>query len=147
MSRSTNNIGGDSSEKSSIKVHHAPGGKSNFSLSWGHDEPQQQPVKKNTSQNMNEEYKNSGAFGTKKNHEQYDCSHTSVKVHHAPGGSSNFSLSHDNPNPYQTSSNSYGYGQKKENVSPYATDSSNQNAKTSVKVHNPPGGRSNFTLS
>lgn len=30
--RTTNNIGGDGGEKSSVRVHHAPGGASTFSL-------------------------------------------------------------------------------------------------------------------
>lgn len=77
---------------------------------------------------------------------------TSVKVHNAPGGKSNFSLAWDAPEPAQKKNNTQpvpqppaqqqpqttaGYAQKKE-VEPAG--------KTSVKVHNPPGGKSNFTL-
>ena len=83
----------------------------------------------------------------------------SVKVHHAPGGKSNFSLSWDEPTtapkkaPVQPASQQQqqpasiqskpatkttaGYGQK---------DQQEPAGKTSVKVHNPPGGKSNFTL-
>ena len=37
MKRTENNIG--ETDHRSVKVHHAPGGASNFSLSWG-DQPQ-----------------------------------------------------------------------------------------------------------
>lgn len=67
---------------------------------------------------------------------------TSVKVHHAPGGKSSFSLGWDVPVPAT------------KNTKPVTTTvaplkESNQTAqttetKTSVKVHNPPGGRSNI---
>ena len=66
---------------------------------------------------------------------------TSVKVHHAPGGKSNFSLGWDTPVPattkqtYQTSSNPI-----------VPLQESNLDAKTSVKVRNPPGGRSNIVF-
>ena len=79
---------------------------------------------------------------------------TSVKVHHAPGGQSNFSLGWG-PEPTKP--------QNKPAVTPIAsqpppqqqplkdankvTPQTNANdAKTSVKVHNPPGGRSNITF-
>jgi hypothetical protein len=44
MKRSEGNIG--ESEKTSVKVHHAPGGQSNFSLGWGNDvaPPQQKGI-------------------------------------------------------------------------------------------------------
>ncbi len=76
----------------STKVHHAPGGKSSFSLAWD-AEPQQnvgqgkkqvvntqihnQPVQKNV-QSQPETYKSNAQ--------------TSVKVHAPPGGKSNFTL-------------------------------------------------------
>lgn len=72
---------------------------------------------------------------------------TSVKVHHAPGGKSNFSLSWDaepqqvvgkiKPSVVQTQNI-----QQANQVQPQKAN----NVPTSVKVHNPPGGKSNFTL-
>jgi hypothetical protein len=41
MKRNEGNIG--ESDKTSVKVHHAPGGQSNFSLGWGNDVAPQQP--------------------------------------------------------------------------------------------------------
>ena len=76
---------------------------------------------------------------------------TSVKVHHAPGGKSNFSLAWDEPvqKPKKTEIKvEQQQPQKKENGSVHTMQKSQQqnNVTTSVKVHNPPGGRSNFTL-
>lgn len=81
---------------------------------------------------------------------------TSVKVHHAPGGKSNFSLGWDTPevssqptkkplqnqnqpNQYTQPTNLKGNNIMNNNDMPVA-------GKTSIKVHNPPGGRSNFVL-
>jgi hypothetical protein len=77
---------------------------------------------------------------------------TSVKVHHAPGGQSSFSLSWDEPvkpvtkpvlqtaqQPTVQSTTQAAGGKGK-------TDPTQQQAagKTSVKVYNPPGGKSNI---
>lgn len=67
----------------SVKVHHAPGGKSNFSLAWdtGDDKkpvtqkPQQKPVEPLNPQNQPQQPPAAGK--------------TSVKVHNPPGGKSN----------------------------------------------------------
>lgn len=68
---------------------------------------------------------------------------TSVKVHHAPGGRSNFSLAWDDgptkPTNTAPRSNNPVVPLKETNQPTHTTD-----AKTSVKVHNPPGGRSNI---
>lgn len=83
---------------------------------------------------------------------------TSVKVHHAPGGKSNFSIGWDgqneapkkqapppqvvqpvNPQPQPSSTVPHAHKNEQSN-------NSNPDNKTSVKVHNPPGGKSNFTL-
>jgi hypothetical protein len=76
---------------------------------------------------------------------------TSVKVHHAPGGKSNFSLGWDvpttttnpkantKPAPIPTTTNNITKPLAPSNNNLQPTD-----AKTSVKVHNPPGGRSNI---
>jgi hypothetical protein len=67
---------------------------------------------------------------------------TSVKVHHAPGGRSNFSLAWDQPptaptkKPTPSTSN---------NIFGAPLQESNQE-KTSTKVRNPPGGRSNIVF-
>lgn len=44
--RTTNNIGGDAQEKSSVKVSNPAGGKSQFSLGWGSDEVDSKASKK-----------------------------------------------------------------------------------------------------
>jgi hypothetical protein len=66
---------------------------------------------------------------------------TSVKVHHAPGGRSNFSLAWDAPPATKVSNNVARNPIVSEPLkeSNHASDS-----KTSVKVRNPPGGRSNI---
>jgi len=74
---------------------------------------------------------------------------TSVKVHHAPGGKSNFSLSWD-AEPHQV------VGKIKPTCVPQQESNAQKvndcqsekatNVQTSVKVHAPPGGKSNFTL-
>lgn len=70
---------------------------------------------------------------------------TSVKVHHAPGGKSNFSLAWDTepvkttakPQPAKTSV--LPLGTQNLNSQPQPTSD-----KTNVKIRNPPGGRSNI---
>ncbi len=74
---------------------------------------------------------------------------TSVKVHHAPGGKSNFSLGWDVPTTNnKTNSNPPPTNNPTNNITkPLAPSNNNSqptDAKTSVKVHNPPGGRSNI---
>ena len=151
-SRTTNNIGGDGGEKSSVKLHYAPGGKSNISLGWDGDSQQQKPTQSYQSyQPGNQGYQPSNnqqqqSYGQQNNYsnarpdlygksapfatdDNNSNTKTSVKVHHAPGGQSNFSLGNE-----QTDYGRRGGNQGKEPE------------KTSVKVHNPPGGKSNFTL-
>lgn len=70
---------------------------------------------------------------------------TSVKVHHAPGGKSSFSLAWDaepqkvvgksKPTVTQHSSNPISHQPQVQN-----------NVPTSSKYHHPPGGKSSFTL-
>lgn len=81
---------------------------------------------------------------------------TSVKVHHGPGGQSNFSLSWDSEpthpvKPKQTPLQSTS--QPTSQTNNVLKQSSNivvnhpvtsTTGKASVKVHNPPGGRSNI---
>lgn len=81
---------------------------------------------------------------------------TSVKVHHAPGGKSNFSLGWDEPKPQQNNAPKVEVAQK--NTQQEVTQKPNQvqqnpkpqeqpaAGKTSVKVHNPPGGKSSITF-
>ena len=80
---------------------------------------------------------------------------TSVKVHHAPGGKSNFSLGWDNAEPAPKKQNNPPPQQQQQpvanqpqNIAGFAQPKQNttEDVKTSVKVHNPPGGKSNFTL-
>jgi hypothetical protein len=77
---------------------------------------------------------------------------TSVKVHHAPGGKSNFSLAWDEPKPVAPKTNPTPTTQPAPTNQPQVSagqsskPKAEETAKTSVKVHNPPGGKSNFTL-
>lgn len=71
----------------------------------------------------------------------------SVKLHHAPGGKSNFSLSWD-AEPAQVVGKSKPTYVPPQNVTQNNTNQAQKsnNVQTSVKVHAPPGGKSNFTL-
>lgn len=72
---------------------------------------------------------------------------TSVKVHHAPGGKSNFSLSWD-AEPQQVVGKTKAPVVQQQNIQKVneIQPQKANNVQTSVKVHNPPGGRSNFTF-
>lgn len=68
---------------------------------------------------------------------------TSVKVRNAPGGASSFSLAWDAPLPSksnQTVARNPIIGE------PLKESNTALDAKTSVKVRNPPGGRSNIVF-
>lgn len=81
---------------------------------------------------------------------------TSVKVHHAPGGKSNFSLGWDEPPKNnapkpETQKNAPQEIPLKPNQAPVKQETKEAPkqeqpaaGKTSVKVHNPPGGKSNI---
>ena len=84
---------------------------------------------------------------------------TSVKVHHAPGGKSNFSLAWGDSEPVNQKPKTQF--QKKEqtevtgkpnqtpvvnNVVPPVKVEQQAAGKSSVKVHNPPGGKSSITF-
>ena len=83
---------------------------------------------------------------------------TSVKVHNAPGGKSNFSLAWDqpeNPKPAQKATQppppqqvapNVAAGQKAGGVPQTQQTQQSTDAKTSVKVHNPPGGKSSISF-
>jgi len=163
MSRSTNNIGGDGGEKSSVKVSNAPGGKSSFSIGWGADEPTQQkstirkynnqssifggdaPVKTPLEEKKREEepaFGKAGGGRTVGNIGGDSGEMSSVKIHHAPGGQSSFSFGNE---PSQ-----FDAPKRKENIKPQSmfdqSAPTQTTAKTSVKVHNPPGGKSSITF-
>ena len=87
--------------------------------------------------------------------------HPSTKVHHAPGGQSSFSLAWDSEPQknvqkkpvVQQQNNIQPVNvplQQNKNVQPQQNNIQPQqnkdNVQTSVKIHNPPGGKSNFTL-
>lgn len=76
---------------------------------------------------------------------------TSVKVHHAPGGKSNFSLAWDTEptkptNPKHVPTTTKPALTPVEPNHPSTTTTTTAAGKTSVKVHNPPGGRSNIVF-
>ena len=77
----------------SVKVHNAPGGKSNFSLGWDTNEPA--PKKANTqpvAQQPPAQQQPQSTAGLAQKKEQEPAGKTSVKVHNPPGGKSNFTL-------------------------------------------------------
>lgn len=73
---------------------------------------------------------------------------TSVKVHHAPGGKSSFSLAWDTepvkPKQVKPTNPTVQPLAPQNQTNQPATSQTAQTGKTSVKVHNPPGGRSNI---
>jgi len=76
---------------------------------------------------------------------------TSVKVHHAPGGKSSFSLAWDTEpskptNPKHVPATTKPALNPVPTNQPTTTTAPTNTAKTSVKVHNPPGGRSNIVF-
>ncbi len=81
----------------SVKVHHAPGGKSNFSLGW-EEQPQKNnapkvEVQKNAAQEIplkpNQQPVKQEQPKQEQKQEQPAAGKTSVKVHAPPGGKSN----------------------------------------------------------
>lgn len=72
---------------------------------------------------------------------------TSVKVHHAPGGKSNFSLGWDTTTTNNTSNKNTKPTTSNNPIVPLQeSNQSTTGDKTSVKVRNPPGGRSNIVF-
>ena len=71
---------------------------------------------------------------------------TSVKVHNAPGGKSSFSLAWDTEPTKPLKPKNTPVQVPVQQPMKQEINKPNNDAKTSVKVHNPPGGRSNFTL-
>jgi len=165
--RTTNNLGGDGDNKTSVKVHCAPGGKSNFSLGWGNEEavPQKSSIRKYNNQSnifgddapvktpLEESKKECPTFGKTQNGRTTNNiggdgnEKTSVRVHCAPGGNSSIS--------FGTDAGPYDAPKKKENIKPqgridyslYGATEPISQVKTSVKVHAPPGGKSSITFS
>jgi hypothetical protein len=76
----------------SVKVHHAPGGQSSFSLGW--DEPVKpitKPVLQNAQQpTVQTSMQAAGGKGKTDPAQQQPAGKTSVKVNNPPGGKSNF---------------------------------------------------------
>mmetsp|Transcript_39654 Transcript_39654/g.45147 ORF Transcript_39654/g.45147 Transcript_39654/m.45147 type:complete len:135 (-) Transcript_39654:237-641(-) len=131
-------------DKSSIRLHHAPGGSSNLSLGSDPSEESKTSVKVHQRPGGN-----SNIF---LGHEDPNADvTTSVKVHHAPGGKSNFSLGGEESEPVvnkraaveeNKAANVDRHGFDKDNLS----NNKSTDTHTSVRVKNPPGGRSNFSL-
>ena len=81
----------------SVKVHHAPGGASSFSLGWGSDEPappaKAKPIYGDVGGSGGAFGAPSGASRSENNIGPDGGERTSVKVHHAPGGASSLAIS------------------------------------------------------
>ena len=158
-----------------VKLHAPPGGKSNFSLSWGDDpEPEkkkpQQPASQIPLYGEEEVKKPFGAAAgagsgmrTEQNIGTDGGDRTSVRVHNPPGGASSLSIfgggeptqkkepfgqqhwRHQAAPPmpsYQKPPEVTSFGAR---VTSGTTDVAGQ-GKTSVRVHNPPGGKSSITF-
>ncbi len=82
----------------SVKVHHAPGGKSNFSLAWGDSEPTNQKPKTNFQKKEQTEVTGKPNQAPVVNNvapvkvEQQAAGKSSVKVHNPPGGKSSITF-------------------------------------------------------
>lgn len=123
MKRTEGNIG--ETDKTSVKVHHAPGGQSNFSLGWGNDNAPQQPQQpqKGTSWRYVGKYHNQSSivFGEEPQKPAQQAPKAVVEVQ----------------KPVQQGPGQPGNG---------PTNQATEAPKTSVKVHNPPGGKSSITF-
>jgi hypothetical protein len=110
-----NNIGENG--HTSVKVHHAPGGQSSLSLGWedpadrGQGTPNFKSIvlkKQSAGRRVAPHLQSNICFGDEEEEEQKriksseanigESNHSSTKVHYAPGGQSNFSLSHPDEN-------------------------------------------------
>lgn len=132
MKRTEGNIG--ESEKTSVKVHHAPGGQSNFSLGWGNDQAPQQAQKGKPPLNSAKYHNQSSivfgdepkpAAGQARNQPQntgkQQAQEAPKVVQEAP------KVVQEAPKPAQE-------------------QPAKEAPKTSVKVHNPPGGKSSISF-
>lgn len=129
MKRNEGNIG--ESDKTSVKVHHAPGGQSNFSLGWGNDQAPQQAPKSTSSIDLAKYHNQSSiVFGDDKPAPQTKNEPKPVEV------------------PKEAPKVEAPKAQQQAPVAnqQQQTQAQNQPAKTSVKVHNPPGGKSSITF-
>merc|ERR1712232_796935 len=136
--RSENNIG--EMNGTSVKVHHAPGGQSNLSLGWDDNSNYNQPSKKQQAHLQSNFSLGDGKRDYERNENNLgEGNTTSVKVHHAPGGQSNFDLGHQGGDVQPHYS-------KNQQITNTGGQEESQGFKPSVRVHNPPGGRSNITF-
>lgn len=121
----------------SVKVNHAPGGQSNFSLAWDapdnstknkgkNNQPQQQPPQQQLPQQQ-QQFK-------QQNHQQSNKQEQEVTQKVGQGY-------HHSKEQQITGK----IGQKPE-IKQVEQQQNQGTGKTSVKVHNPPGGKSSFTL-
>ena len=125
-------------------MSNAPGGKSNFSLGWGSDEPEKKASKKQFGNSNQESY---NIFTGESNNDK-----TSVKVNQKPGGNSSIVLGSEKSQfeekKYgdQAPLKNYGYQQPQPQERNMKPQEEKPQVHTSVKVHNPPGGRSQITF-
>ena len=122
----------------SVKLHHAPGGQSNFSLAWDDGSSQQKPKQATAV---------TSPFAT--HEEEKKQAHTSVKYSgQAPGGQTSISLSDGSTsyNHFQTQNQAnsafVGAGTSTLPSAGVAAGKSTNNASSAV----PPGGRSQITF-
>lgn len=153
---SENNIGETSN--TSVRVHAPPGGKSNWTIGGGFEDPA--PVSRAQKSNPNQTGNNifggqdDRTFGQiNPGRSESNIGETnlrSVKVHAPPGGGSNFSLSHDqNPNSqHYNNQNQGGYGNPNNRFNQNQQGFQHNNilshdnqpdVHTSVRVRAPPG--------
>jgi hypothetical protein len=70
----------------------------------------------------------------------------SVKLHHAPGGKSSFSLAWDAEPTQVVGKSKPNIGNQKNASNIFNEPQKSNNVQTSVKVHAPPGGKSNIVF-
>ncbi|CAM6005430.1 unnamed protein product [Sphagnum balticum] len=133
----------------SVKVHHAPGGKSNFSLAW-----ETGPTSSDVTGKPNSKTSQQSAQQAQGSQNSYEPQPLKVQNQHLSqgfkiGDQGHYPLKGQNQ-VQQTSKigqqTSQGKGQQQEQQQQSAAGGQTAAGKTSVKVHNPPGGKSNFTL-
>eukprot|EP00347_Sterkiella_histriomuscorum_P022441 403338477 len=146
-------------DQPSVKLHQAPGGQSTFSFGWGVEEKQEQPrnktqatvqpqVQEEPQVKVRNQQESSISFGQ----EEEKKENAAVKIVQAPGGQSSFSFGWGNDDASSgTQVRNKGRAQVNNNqdnvaagwnASSGSTGDDSNGVKSSTRVHNPPGGRS-----
>eukprot|EP00347_Sterkiella_histriomuscorum_P003815 403362832 len=118
--------------KTSVKIHNAPGGNSNFSLGWDTSNDKIQNNVSHQSQNSQNNYQSS--YQRMNNNENIYGGQQQQSIY-----GNNAMLSHQGPDNNYMMQNIQNQ-QPSQGAPSYGAD------RSSVKIHNPPGGRSSFQI-